>query len=154
MRIALKIQDIPEYRNIRRISKDDIPSLGSLMLNSYKGTIDYEGETLEDAISEIQTTLNGKYGTFLEDCSFLAENNENAISAIIITWFEEIRNPLLSFLITHPKYRNQGLGTYLLKKSINALMDNGYHELYLAVTDGNRPAQHLFKKVGFQEVRE
>ena len=152
MRLALERQDISEDWDVRGFSMEDVSVLGSLMLNSYKGTIDYEGETLDEAISEIEATLNGKYGAFLDSCSFLAEINENAVSAIIITWFEDIRKPLLSFSMTHPEYQNQGLGTYLLKKSINALMDNGYHELHLVVTDGNKPAQHLYRKIGFQEI--
>lgn len=152
MHLILEKQELSEDRNIRGISKEDILGLGSLMLNSYKGTIDYEGETLDDAISEIEATFNGKYGIFLEDCSFLSEDNGTMVSAIIITWFEEIRAPLLCFSVTHPDCKNQGFGTYLLNKSINALLEKGYHELYLVVTDGNRPAQHLFKKAGFREV--
>jgi ribosomal protein S18 acetylase RimI-like enzyme len=31
-------------------------------------------------------------------------------------------------------------------------MDNGYKELYLIVTEGNEPAEHLYKKIGFQKL--
>jgi hypothetical protein len=35
------------------------------MLESYRGTIDDEGETLDDARSEVRRTFDGDYGTFL-----------------------------------------------------------------------------------------
>ncbi|UCE36447.1 MAG: GNAT family N-acetyltransferase [Thermoplasmata archaeon] len=152
MCLALKKQEISETWNARNISKEDIRILGSLMLNAYKGTIDYDGESIEDAISEIKATLNGKYGPFMEKCSFLMEESQKGISAIIVTWFDELKKPLLAFSMTHQEYKNQGFGTYLLKKSINALLDEDYHELYLVVTDGNMPALHLYEKMGFQKT--
>ncbi len=84
----------------------------------------------------------------------MVERDGKAISVSIITWFDKVKNPLLAFLMTHPEYKNHGFGTYLLKKSINALLDDGYYELYLVVTDGNKPAEHLFKKMGFQKIEE
>ena len=150
MNLVLEKQKVIHKENIRNISNKDTHILGSLMLNAYRGTIDYDGESLDDAISEVQATLEGKYGPFLEKCSFLIEEDKKAISASIITWFDEVKKPFLAFLMTHPKYKNQGHGTYLLKRSINVLLDDGYKELYLVVTNGNRPAQHLFKKMGFQ----
>lgn len=152
MCLTLERQEISEKWNARNISKGDTHILGSLMLNAYKGTIDYAGENIEDAISEIQASLNGKYGPFMDKCSFLIERDGKVISASIITWFDEVKKPLLAFSMTHPNFKNQGFGTYLLKKSINALLDDGNHELYLVVTDGNMPAQHLFEKMGFQKI--
>ena len=35
------------------------------MLDAYRGTIDDEGETLEDALAEVDRTFAGEYGEFL-----------------------------------------------------------------------------------------
>jgi ribosomal protein S18 acetylase RimI-like enzyme len=148
MKLLLKEQEFKRSWECRNISVRDIRCLGILMLESYRGTIDYEGETEEDAISEIRETINGKYGPLLEECSFVIED-EQALSACIITWSEKEKLPLLAFSMTHPDFKNQGMATFLLKKSINALLAEGYKKLYLVVTEGNLEAQHLYEKMGF-----
>lgn len=149
MKLLLRKQEFTKSWDCRNISKSDINSLGVLMLESYRDTIDYEGETLEDAISEIRETFNGKYGPLLERCSFILEEDGQALSACIITFFEEMKLPLIAFSMTHPDFKNKGMATFLLKKSINSLITQGYEQLYLVVTEGNISAQHLYEKVGF-----
>lgn len=150
MKLILKQQELEKSWSCRNISPKDIHSIGILMLESYRDTIDYEGETLEDAISEIRSTINGKYGLLLKRCSFVIEENGQAISACIVTWSEEVNLPLLAFSMTHPDLKNQGMATFLLKKSINTLLAQGYKKLYLVVTEGNIAAKHLYEKIGFQ----
>jgi ribosomal protein S18 acetylase RimI-like enzyme len=54
--------------------------------------------------------------------------------------------------MTRPEYKGQGMARYLLKRSINALIAQGYSHLELLVTDGNTPAQTLYTSLGFQEI--
>lgn len=150
MKLFLKKQEFKKSLCCRNISEKDIDSLGVLMLESYRCTIDYDGENLEDANSEIQSTLNGKYGPLLEQCSFLKEKNGQILSACIVTWSEDVKLPLLAFSMTHPDSKNKGIATFLLKKSINALLAQGYKELYLVVTKNNIAAHHLYEKIGFR----
>lgn len=156
MKLTLRKQDFQKYWSYRNIETRDINSLAILMLEAYRNTIYYTGETLEDAISEVQGTFDGKYGSILEKCSFVIENNEQILSTTIITWWQENENvshiPLLAFSLTHPSYKNQGMATFLIKKSINALLAQGYTELYLFVTEGHASAQHLYEKIGFQVI--
>lgn len=42
------------------------------------------------------------------------------------------------------------MGRFLIQKSIESLLAQGYHELSLFVTKGNLPAQHLYDTLGFQ----
>ncbi len=149
MKLLLKRQDFKKYWKCRTISQKDAELLGVLMLESYRDTIDYEGETLEDAVSEVGATLDGKYGLFLEECSFLIEKKGKALSACIVVLSAEIKLPLLAYVMTHPRTQNQGMATFLIGKSINALIIQGYEELYLAVTKGNTAAQHIYEKMGF-----
>ena len=152
MKLLLEEQKVEKRWSCRSISEEDIPALGRLMLESYRDTIDYEGETIEDAISEIHGTLDGKYGPFLKDCSFVSEKKGQALAACVITWSEELKTPLLAFSMTHPDFKKQGLGTFLLKKSINALLVCGHKELHLVVTEGNLPAQRLYERIGFRAI--
>jgi GNAT superfamily N-acetyltransferase len=135
--------------NFRVISPDDAVPLGELMLAAYRGTVDYHGETREDAIAEVKATLGGKYGAFLRDCSFLIEGEGQIISAVMVTLSEQYRAPLLTFCMTHPCRKTEGMATFLIRKACNALVDAGFRELFLVVTEANKPARHIYEKMGF-----
>ena len=150
LKLLLKEQEFEKSWSCRNISGGDVHSLGTLMLESYRGTIDYEGEALEDAIAEIHGTIDGKYGPFWERCSFVIEQKGQAVAASLVVWSEDVNLPLLVYSMTHPDFKNQGMATFLLKKSIDALLAQGYKELYLVVTEGNVSAQHLYQKIGFR----
>lgn len=150
MKLILKEQNLTKLWKAINLFQGDINSLAKLMFEAYQGTIDYQGETFEDAVEEVQDTINGKYGTLLEQCSFLIEDKGQVLSACLVTLPEETSLPLLTFAMTHPSFKNQGMGTFLIKKSINALLTQSYKELYLVVTEGNIAAQHLYEKMGFQ----
>ena len=144
--------------NARAITGRDAALLGALMYDAYHDTIDDEGETPAEAVAEIEGTLNGKYGPLLETSSLLVEEQGRALGATIITdWTDERtghRQPLLAFLMTHPDASGQGVGTFLLSASINALLARGESELVLFVTVGNSAAQHIYQKLGFEVEEE
>jgi GNAT superfamily N-acetyltransferase len=142
------------------ISQQDALRLGQLMYDAYHGTIDDEGETPEEARTEIAATLAGKYGPLLTTSSFLIEIEEQgrALAASVLTdWTNErtgTKHPLLAFLMTHPDAAGKGMATALLQKSINALRAHGQKDLVLFVTVGNSRAQHIYQKLGFQIEEE
>jgi len=136
----------------RTITPADTQALGQLMALAYRGTIDDAGETLDDALKEVQAMIGGKYGPLLAACSFLIEADGQAIAACLISLWQQA--PLVADLITHPSWKNQGLGTFLLRKSMQALWSEGYKELYLFVTLGNAGAQHIYEKLGFVVVEQ
>lgn len=150
MKLLLEKQGFERTWNCRNISEEDIPVLGDLMLESYRDAIDYQGESLEDAIEEVRQTIDGRYGPFLKECSFVIMEKGQAVAACFIAWTREKKMPLVAYSMTHPSFQNQGMGTFLLKKSINALLDRGHEKLYLVVTEGNLAAQHLYEKIGFR----
>jgi GNAT superfamily N-acetyltransferase len=154
MRLQLTQQDITKTWPIRSLTVDDSPILGPLMYTGYHGTIDDEGETLEGATEEIEATLRGKYGPCLTAASFLIGEPGRPLGASIVSNWTDDRNnghtqPLLDFMFTHPDARGQGLAIYMLKKTINALIEQGETELVLFVTLGNEAAQHIYLKLGF-----
>lgn len=144
--------------NARPVTQADSTMLGTLMYEAYQGTIDDEGETLAQAQAEIEDTLAGKYGPLMGMCSFLVEEQGRALGATIVTdWTNEqtgTRQPLLAFLMTHPDASGQGMATFLLSKTINALLAHSEQELVLFVTVGNSAAQHIYEKLGFQVEEE
>lgn len=150
MKLQLTGQRLEDTWNCRTISADDVSALAKLMLDAYWGTIDDEGETLEDALETMQDTFAGRSGALLESCSFVIEEWGEPLACTIVIWWNE--RPLLAFVMTHPTAKNRGMGRFLLQKSINALLAEGYRELSLFVTKDNLPAQHLYERLGFQIV--
>lgn len=148
MRLMLSEQSFDATRPCRTIARDDGPALGALMLAAYQGSIDDAGETLAEAIAAAQEMLGGRYGLLIDRCSFVAEQAGLPIGACIITLWKG--TPLVCNIMVHPAHKNQGLGTFLLKHSANALFEHGYRDLVLYVTVGNDSAQHLYEKLGFQ----
>lgn len=152
MKLDLTSQPVEQRRDCRAISTGWLVALSQLMLDAYRGTIDDNEETLEDAIKMTQDTFAGGIGPFLKDCSWLIERDGKVLACTLLTlWRGE---PLLAEVLTDPSAQNQGLGAFLIKKSINALLARGYSDLTLFVTKGNLPAQHLYEKLGFQVIEE
>jgi GNAT superfamily N-acetyltransferase len=52
--------------------------------------------------------------------------------------------------MTAPLYQGRGLAGFLIRKSLFALKSAGYSDLYLVVTEGNTPAENLYRKIGFE----
>ena len=148
MRLTLSRQKIDRSWRCRTLSASDTESLASLMLAAYRDTIDYDGETLEDALFQMRSVFQGKFGPFQDLSSFGVEEDARLLSAIIITTWES--RPLVAFSMTRPESKNLGMSTFLLKSSINALLTFGQKELALVVTAGNEPAEHIYEKLGFK----
>ncbi len=158
-RVKMKLHLVEQVESgnwsYRPLSENDAVILAQLMLDAYRGTVDTNGtETLSDALKEVSATLAGTYGPVITSCSFLVERDEKALSAIIITAWTGTPQPFLAFTMTHPAAKNQGLSSFLIKKSINALLKQGYTDLYLFVTATNSPARHLYEKLGFEIVSQ
>jgi ribosomal protein S18 acetylase RimI-like enzyme len=129
---------------------DHARALAHLMDISYTGTIDHEGETPEQCFEEIKGTVEGKYGPFVKEASFVHLDGEVAASTSLITLWKG--HPLLAFSMTAPQYQGRGLAGFLIRKSLFALKLAGYSELYLVVTEGNTPAEKLYRKIGFEFI--
>jgi len=125
------------------------PALAQLMDVAYRGTIDHEGETPEQCLAEMQGTLQGKYGPFIESASFVILNEKRrATSACLVTLWKGA--PLLAFSMTDPGSQGRGQAAFLINQSIAALQALGYKEFFLVVTEGNVRAEKLYRKLGFE----
>ncbi len=131
------------------MTQADGPLLGQLMYSSYQGTIDYEGETLEQSIQEMTDTLKGKYGEVNFPASLVVTDGDIAVAAVIFVYFVKQDMPLLTFTMTHPKYQGRGLAQGLIKSCLRSLYDQSFKQCCLVVTEGNRPAQDIYHKLGF-----
>ncbi len=141
----------PSKFQIKDLQPDDGEKLGRLLYISYKGTIDDEGGSETDAITEATETLAGRYGNVIWSASKITQDGDKFISATVITDWPKL-NPLLAFAATHPDYQKQGLSAQLIQLSLDSLHKLNIPVLHLVVTEGNEHAVRLYKRLGFQEV--
>lgn len=134
---------------IRQPSYADLEDLATLMIDAYRGTIDYDGETLDDARDEIRS-----YFTTSATSPLLAHSwvyiDQGAVAAASLAAFWTLREvPLIAYVMTHPAYKQQALGSWLVHRSLCSLHTAGYTEVRAVITAGNVPSEHLFARFGF-----
>lgn len=56
----------------------------------------------------------------------------------------------INYIVTVPGYRNQGIGTALLKKALDDMKKSGCFTISLEVEETNEPAINLYKNEGFE----
>jgi len=127
---------------------DDVIELATVMLNSLKDTSEDRGETLEDVIQEIESVITGSFAPFISGASYQIIQNGETVSAIMISYYEGY--PLISEIFTNKQYQNSGMASFLIKKSVNSLLNMGYKKLILNVDTENFTAMNLYRKIGFE----
>lgn len=147
MRASLHDRAPVDDAGLRCPTAGDVAALGALMLRAYEGTIDDEGETLEQAVAEVARTFAGAYGRFDAEHSRLAERAGRIVSATLVTHWQD--RPFVAFTMTDPAFARQGLARLLLQCVMHRLSQDGAHELRLVVTLDNTPALRLYESLGF-----
>lgn len=142
---------------IRPFAAEDAEQLARLMLESYKGTVDDNGETLDDARAAVASLIAGEFGTVDWQASVVIEQNGNLVSATIVTRDRVAPPPLvageafLAFSMTAPAWKRKGLARAGLTHVIQLLQLRGEPRLHLVVTRTNTPAMQLYRSLGFQD---
>ncbi len=153
-RMALDLlRELPEQREAvagRPLAESDAPALAELMLAAFRGTVDDEGEDIDQARDDVRRTFEGGYGPLLWPASFVIDDGAALLSASVITYWKG--SPLLSFSVTQPRAGRTGLASALISQSARTLAGQGHTRLELFVTRGNGPAERLYDKLGFREV--
>jgi ribosomal protein S18 acetylase RimI-like enzyme len=153
---SFDIKDLSSFRdlNLRLLQETDGKLLGELMYASYLGTVDYEGETLEETIAEAEATLGGKYGAVFFNASYIAFQKDDQTSAIGVTVVSDFEKtgPLLAFSLTLPAFQKRGIAALLIKISSDSLNKMALPKISLVVTSSNQPAMSLYRKLGFKPV--
>ena len=140
-----------ERAGLRPMVRSDAPALGRLFYAAYLGTVDYEGESEDDAIAVVTDAFDGEYGEWIASASMLLEEAGQPVSASVVTIWHD--RPLLAFAVTHPDRKNEGLSRICTTAAMQALALAGYPELDLFVTHANAPARVLYRRLGFLPVR-
>ncbi|MEM8534984.1 MAG: GNAT family N-acetyltransferase [Chloroflexota bacterium] len=133
----------------------DVEVLAELMLDAYHGTIDDNGETLEDALMEVQTYLSGQRGVVpLLDDSHMAFMERSMVGVCLVGEWSEKQRPLITYIMTRSECKGQGIGQHVLWATLCRLAEHGYLEVLAVITDGNTASERLFTRMGFVRAKD
>jgi hypothetical protein len=137
----------PTGSALRNPAPEETESLAEVLLDAYRGTIDDEGETTDDALVEIESFLAGEEGDPLLNCSWVLDSSDTLLSACLVSlWHGE---PLISYIVTRSTWKQRGLASFLLRQSLLSLQDGGYSRVRAFITDGNDASRGLLTHFGF-----
>jgi ribosomal protein S18 acetylase RimI-like enzyme len=135
------------------------------MYDAYLDTVDYEGETIADAIGEIQRTLiEAHYGKILSVATLILRDKETfkVIAAIITAIDGSSNQPMILYLMVAKKHQGKGIGKWLLSHVIHILRQTQqgvedimtdyakFEKIYLSVNIKNSIALDLYTSMGLQ----
>ena len=118
------------------------------MLDAYVGTIDYEGETMVEAIAEVDAWFASAEP--LPGESLVAVEAGRIVSVALLSRVDGM--PFVAYLYTDPAWKGRGLAEGLLRSVMASLAAAGHDRVHLWVTAGNTQAERIYDRLGFGEV--
>jgi len=136
----------------RNPSPEDKQILADLMLDAYRDTIDYDGETIEDALNEVQSYFSGISDLVWFESSWLAFVDKKLACACLVSFWNDRNVPLIAYVMTSAEFKGKHLATAAVYRSLQSLIDGGYDEIRAVITDGNIPSERVFARLGFSRL--
>ena len=144
---------------IRRWMENDYQSAASVITAAYRSHIDSEINDQYRTNAGSMRFLNNIVrfpgcGVFDNDSSFVAIHKTSGAQIGLILC-SRIRHDVghVTQVCLLPEHRGSGIGENLLLSSYNALRNRGLTQLSLTVTEANRNAVELYRRIGFQQNR-
>ena len=134
--------------NVRHPTPEDVEALAVLMLEAYRGTIDYDDEGLDEARAEVGRYLAGRP---LLECSWLRIEGAVPVSACLVGWSTR-ECPIVSYVMTAPQAKSKGFASDLLARSLASLAGEDQREVCAWITEGNVPSEIVFARAGFRRL--
>jgi RimJ/RimL family protein N-acetyltransferase len=131
--------------SVRNPGQHDIEALAPLVLNAYRGTLDDEGEDLDDARAFVVSSMSEEP---ILAASWLAFSGDEPVSAILIRRWKQ--HPLVTFIVTHPDHRRRKLALALAERAMSSLLDMREARVVAFITEGNTASERLFARLGFE----
>ncbi|MFX1255156.1 MAG: GNAT family N-acetyltransferase [Promethearchaeota archaeon] len=142
---------------LEKVQQNNVKELSEFFYVVYYGGVDYDygiaARTIKEWKDEIQKNLAGRYGIFLTASSLILRDRikKNIIGTIFITkWLPKTAK--ITTIGVSKEYQRQGIGTFLIQKSMEILARKGYRYIQLDVTVDNEPAVNLYSKMKFEKI--
>lgn len=133
-------------RTIRAVDEADRAACATLLLDAYRGTIDDEGESADDAVAAI----DHYFSTIVRPHSFVVVGQErlDAMAFVVVVNGCHYIDPVC----TAASAKGGGLGLTAVSRCLASLVAAGVAEVGATITDGNTPSERLFARLGFVRV--
>ena len=142
---------------IRPIRKEETPLLRDFLYNAIfipEGVTPPPMSIVDDESLQIYIR---DFGLLPDDRCLVAEFDGKVVGAIwsrIVNDYGHIADDVPSIAISlYKEYRNQGIGTELLKQMLDLLKADGYKSVSLSVQKANY-AMRMYQKAGFQTISQ
>lgn len=136
----------------RNPTESNVPELADLMLDSYRGTVDYEGETIQEATTEVKSYFERLDSRPMLSCSLVLLSGDRIVSACLISKWEKRPDPLVSYITTRSGFKGRGLGRMVVRMALERIHGAGYGGAVAFVTEGNTPSERLLLGLGFKRI--
>lgn len=140
------LDDGTSERGIRLASVDDRDALVGLVLDAYRGTIDDEGEGVQEARQAVDDWLARRIppaSVVIEEAGRIV-----AMSLVVMVSGRAYVDPVA----TASSWKGKGFGRRAVSASLRRLRDAGVHEAGATITDGNVASERLFASLGFARL--
>jgi L-amino acid N-acyltransferase YncA len=143
----------PAGLSLRTPEAGDLRALAELMHEAYRGTIDYEGETLTEAVDEVQRYLApGVKNQALLEHSALLTDGTILVSACLAMHWSRRNCPSIAYVISHPQWKRRGLARRVVAEALSRPTNDGHLEVRTIITEGNAASEGLFLSLGFARL--
>ena len=140
--------DLPRDLTVRTPTKGDRLALADLMMSAYVGTIDYDGETHDQAVQEVDGWFDRE--TYLATSRVAADDSGEIVAAVLNSTWDDVA--MVGYVMTQAEWKGKGIASALVDVAVNAMLDDGFDEVTGWITDGNLPSEAIFTRAGFEVV--
>lgn len=140
-------RSLPSDLDVRPPTTADRLDLATLMMEAYVGTIDYDGETYDQAVEEVDGAIASE--------ALLAESRVAVgigiiHSAVLVSLVDD--DAFIGYAMTRADAKNRGLASALLDLSMEAIWTAGFEQVRCFITKGNEASEKVFTRAGFKVV--
>lgn len=132
--------------NVRAPLASDRDGLAALMLDAYGGTIDDEGEGIDEALEAVDHYVNSLEPRW----SVVAERGGVLVGMCFVATVEG--RYYIDPIAVGAESKTTGIGRSLVRGVLATMSDAGVDEVGAVITDGNTASEKLFRGLGFDRL--
>jgi hypothetical protein len=136
----------PDSLVVRHVDREDHEALSHLMIDAYKGSVDDEGESIEDA----RAAIDHYFETIVWPHSFVIADSDLPVAMSMVVIVDGVH--YIDPVATTATRKGLGHGRIAVATSLRSLAASGITEVGAVITDGNTPSERLFTRLGFVRV--
>lgn len=139
-----EVKAIPTDLVTRRILDSDRSALAALMLDAYRGTIDDEGETTDDAIEAV----NEYFARMVHEHSLVVTEHDRVVAMALVVMVDHVH--YVDPVAVAADHKRKRIGRGAVTMLLDSLAGAGVTEVGATITDGNVASEGLFLGLGFE----